>query len=82
MVVGLNTFRAHFARHRDQFTLIGGAAAPEWFDRAGLPFRATKDLDIVLMLEALDDQFLRRFWDFVRQGRYLQKQRSDGARGY
>lgn len=82
MVVGLETFRAHFAPHRDQFTLIGGAAASEWFDQAGLPFRATKDLDIVLILEALDDEFLRRFWDFIGQGRYQRKRRSDGARAY
>jgi hypothetical protein len=37
---------------------------------AGLAFRATKDLDIVLYVEALDAEFVRAFWDFVRGGGY------------
>jgi hypothetical protein len=32
MVKGLQRFRDAFAAHRDQFTLIGGAAASEWFE--------------------------------------------------
>lgn len=82
MVNGLNRFREAFAAHHDQFTLIGGAAASEWFEQAGLSFRATKDLDIVLLIESLDDDFLNTFWTFVREGRYQTRQRSDGSRGY
>lgn len=82
MVNGLARFREVFAPHTDQFTLIGGAAASEWFDQAGLPFRATKDLDVVLLLESLDDDFLGTFWGFVQEGGYQTKQRSDGSRGY
>ena len=82
MVNGLNRFREAFAAHQDQFTLIGGAAASEWFDQAGLLFRATKDLDLVLLLESLDDVFLTTFWAFVREGGYQTKQRGDGSRGY
>ena len=82
MVNGLKRFREAFASHQDQFTLIGGAAASEWFAQAGLSFRATKDLDVVLLLESLDDGFLRTFWAFVREGGYQTKQRSDGSRGY
>ncbi len=36
-LVGLDRFRERFAAHADRYLLIGGAA--------GLPFRATKDLD-------------------------------------
>ncbi|MCC7392803.1 hypothetical protein IT571_10655 [Candidatus Sumerlaeota bacterium] len=82
MVNGLSRFREAFTAHQDQFTLIGGAAASEWFDQAGLQFRATKDLDVVLLLECIDDGFLRTFWAFVREGGYRTKQRSDGSRGY
>jgi hypothetical protein len=32
---------------------------------AGLAFRATKDLDIVLYVEALDAEFVRAFWTSV-----------------
>jgi len=82
MVNGLSRFREAFAAHQGQFTLIGGAAASEWFDQAGLQFGATEDLDVVLLLESLDDEFLRTFWSFVREGGYQTKQRSDGSRGY
>lgn len=82
MVNGLIKFREAFAGHLNQFTLIGGAAASEWFDQAGLPFRATKDLDIVLLIESLDDDFLGAFWRFVREAGYQTKERSDGSHGY
>ncbi|MCC5946774.1 MAG: hypothetical protein JJT94_17710 [Bernardetiaceae bacterium] len=82
MVKGLSRFREAFTAHQDKFTLIGGAAASEWFELAGLSFRATKDLDVVLLLEFLDDGFLNTFWAFVREGQYQTRQRSDGSRGY
>ena len=34
------------------------------------------------MVEFLDDDFLRHFWDFVRRGGYETRQRSDGRRAY
>jgi hypothetical protein len=53
MVKGLNIFRDRFRQFEGSFTLIGGAACDEWFTAQGLPFRATKDLDIVLIIEVL-----------------------------
>jgi hypothetical protein len=35
---------------------------------AGLAFRATKDLDIVLHIEALTSEFGVTFWSFVEKG--------------
>jgi hypothetical protein len=55
MVKGIDIFRERFRQHEGAFTLIGGAACDEWFAAQGLPFRATKDLDIVLA------EFLRAF---------------------
>ena len=82
MVRGIERFREHFRAHTEQFVLVGGVAADAWFTRAGLTFRATKDLDLVLLVEVLDDAFLRRMWEFVRAGRYARKERSDGHRTY
>jgi len=81
-VRGLDRFREHFRDHAAQFAVIGGVAADMWLTRAGLPFRATKDIDIVLLVEALNDAFLRRMWAFVRAARYERKERSDGRRTY
>lgn len=82
MVKGVDRFREQFRGHGAQFVLIGGVAADAWFTRAGLAFRATKDIDIVLLVEAIDDAFLARMWDFVRAGRYARKERSDSGRTY
>ena len=41
--------------------LFGGTACDLALTEAGLQFRATKDLDIVLCIEALDAAFARAF---------------------
>jgi hypothetical protein len=49
---------------------------------AGLAFRATKDLDIVLYVEALDAGFVRAFWEFVRAGGYDVQEKSTGEKQF
>ncbi len=49
-------------------------------DDAGLDFRGTKDLDIVLIVEALDPAFSAAFMAFVETGGYEIQQRSEGER--
>lgn len=78
MVVGLDRFREHFAEFTDHYVLIGGAACFVNMNEVGISFRATKDLDIVLCIEAMDDTFVRAFWQFVRDGKYEIRQSSDG----
>ncbi|NOW48457.1 hypothetical protein FHW96_004645 [Novosphingobium sp. SG751A] len=80
MVTGVDRFRAHFVDHEHQYVLIGGAACELIMDDAGLNFRATKDLDIVLIIEALDPAFSEAFMAFVKAGGYEIQQRSEGAR--
>lgn len=77
MVRGLDVFREYFAGHADQFVLIGGTAATLAMEDAGLEFRATKELDIVLHIEALNATFDEEFWKFVEEGRYEIRQASD-----
>ena len=82
MVRGLNKFRKQFRAHAGQYVLIGGAACDLLMEEAGLEFRATKDLDIVLCVEALDASFGRAFWEFVRAGKYQVQQSATGERRY
>jgi hypothetical protein len=77
VVRGLDVFRDYFAGHADQFVLIGGTAATLAMEEAGLEFRATKDLDIVLHVEALSPAFGEVFWSFIEAGRYETRQASD-----
>jgi hypothetical protein len=78
MVRGLELFADHFAHFRDQYVLIGGTACFLVMEDAGLDFRATKDLDIVLHIEALDAQFVAAFWQFIKIGGYQNRQCSTG----
>jgi len=77
VVRGLDVFREQFAGHADQLVLIGGTAATLAMEEAGLEFRTTKDLDIVLHIEALSPSFAEVFWRFVEAGGYEIRQASD-----
>lgn len=77
MVKGLDLFREHFAAVADQYVLIGGTAATLAMEEVGLDFRATKDLDIVLHIEALSPAFGTAFWAFIERGGYEIRQAGD-----
>jgi hypothetical protein len=80
MIRGLDRFREHFAEHRKAFVLIGGVACHEWLSTLGLEFRATKDMDVVLVIEAVDQAFVTRFWEFVEAGKYQLREKATGGR--
>lgn len=82
MVKGLERFKENFQGYTDQFVLIGGTACDLIMTDAGLPFRATKDLDIVLVLEALSPAFVSAFWEFIRAGEYEAREKASGAKQY
>lgn len=65
MVYGLEKFKEYFADYTNQYVFIGGTACDILMDELGVPFRATKDLDIVLIIEALDASFGDEFWQFI-----------------
>ena len=79
---GIDVFKAHFAGFAHQYVLIGGAACDIIMDEVGLAFRATKDLDIVILVEALDADFGKQFWAFVEAGGYQQRERSSGDKEF
>lgn len=80
MVEGLARFRSHFADYTDQYILIGGTACTVAMESVGQTFRATADLDIVLCVEALNADFVRSFWAFIRDGQYEIQQKATGER--
>jgi hypothetical protein len=82
MVVGFDKFLEHFSDHADQYALIGGAACDLLFARAGLDFRLTKDLDVVLCVEVVDKNFATAFLEFLEAGGYEARQRSDGHKEF
>lgn len=78
MVHGLEKFKEYFEEHANKYVFIGGTACDILMDELGVPFRATKDLDIVLIIEALDVSFGDAFWKFIEDGDYEHRQRDEG----
>ncbi len=70
MVKGFDSFKAWFKGYENQYTIIGGTACDILMSEDGINFRATKDIDIVLIVEALNAEFGKRFWDYIEQGQY------------
>lgn len=70
MVNGLLNFKEHFRGFEDQYVIIGGTACDLIMTYEELPFRATKDIDIVLIIESLTAEFGRQFWAYVKEAEY------------
>lgn len=82
MVRGLEIFRKHFNEFTDNYVIIGGTACDIIIDNIGLTPRATKDIDIILVIEALSPEFVAHFWEFIKQGNYEVKEKSEEDRKY
>ncbi len=83
MVIGLPKFKEWFADYADCYVIIGGTACDEQLSEAGFVPRATKDIDMVLIVEALTANFVERFWQFVKQGGYARcEQESERRNAY
>lgn len=52
---GIKHFAEHFSAFSNQYILIGGAACHVWYADEEPAFRATQDMDIVLVLEQLNE---------------------------
>lgn len=78
MAAGIDVFREHFRQYTDQYVLIGGMACDLLFDEAGRSFRPTRDIDMVLIVEALSVEFASAFWSFIEAGGYEARKRSSG----
>ena len=78
MVRGVESFRQWFAEYTEQYTIIGGTACDLLMSEDGLDFRATRDIDMVLIVESLTPEFGRRFWEYVKAAGYEHRNKSTG----
>lgn len=78
MVTGIESFKEWFKGNESQYAIIGGTACDILMTEEGLDFRATKDIDLVLIIEAVDAAFGRKFWDYVKQAGYEHCNKSSG----
>lgn len=78
MVNGFTTFKGQFKGYEDQYVIIGGTACDLIMESEELPFRATKDIDIVLIVESMTAEFGRRFWEYITEAGYEHLNKSSG----
>ena len=82
MVKGLEIFKQYFKDFAGNYIVIGGTACDIIIDEAGFVPRATKDIDIILIVEALSADFVKQFWQFIKDGDYEKKEKSEEERKY
>lgn len=69
MVRGFELFRERFADFGDAFIVIGGTACDLNLEAFG-GFRRTKDIDMIIVTEKVDDAFAAALHQFLREGQY------------
>ncbi len=80
MVRGLEIFKEHFKEYSDNYVIIGGTACDVIIGDAGFEARATQDIDIILIVEALSKEFVEKFWEFINNGNYVRREKSEDER--
>lgn len=78
MVTGIDRFREWFRGYEEQYAIIGGTACDLLMGEGGIDFRATKDIDLVLIVEAITPAFGRQFWQYIRDAGYEHRNKSTG----
>lgn len=78
----LKSFREAFRDYTDYYTVIGGTACMILMEEAGQVFRATKDIDMILIMEDGGEQFGKIFWDYIIRGGYTCGQKKDSKPHY
>lgn len=82
MVKGIDVFKSYFQPFPDNYIVIGGTACDMIMENEGLTARATKDIDVILVVEAISSEFIQTFWKFVKDGNYNRKEVSNDERQY
>lgn len=78
MVHGIEKFKEFFAGFEDKYVIIGGTACEVHEEINAQKPRATKDIDIILIIEALSSDFVAKFWDFVIAANYGKRNIGEG----
>lgn len=69
-MIGIDSFKQYFKGFESQYVIIGGTACELLMSKQELDFRATKDIDMVLIVEALSKEFGEIFWRYVQDAGY------------
>ena len=79
MVNGFTKFKERFKKFENQYVIIGGTACDLIMQNEELPFHATKDIDIVLIVESITAEFGEAFCDYIKEAGYEHLNKSNGT---
>ena len=77
MVIGIDRWKEFFKDYKDKYVLIGGAACNLLEEEFDMTPRATKDLDLVLVVEVLSPDFGQKLWDFIKSANYMGRSKGE-----
>ncbi|MCD8307075.1 MAG: hypothetical protein LUD51_02445 [Clostridia bacterium] len=66
----LPVFEKYFSEFTDNYMIVGGTACLFNLKDSGFTFRRTFNLDMVIIIETITEDFVRRFKQFVKDGHY------------
>lgn len=81
-MVGIDKLKEYLGGFNANYVIIGGTARNLLLEEAGLQGRVTKDIDMIVVCEAINAEYLRQFWAFIKAGGYTSERvdTEDGAR--
>jgi hypothetical protein len=69
-MVGIDKLREYLGAFNANYVIIGGTACNLNLEDADLQGRATKDIDMIVVCEAISPQYVQQFWSFIKAGGY------------
>ena len=81
-MVGIDKIREYLGNFNVNYVIIGGTACNLNLEDADLQGRATKDIDMIVVCEAISSEYVRQFWTFIKAGGYkvCQMNTKDGVK--
>ncbi len=78
MVKGIEVFKEYFHDYNDAYIIIGGLATAMVMKELGFIFRATKDIDLVVVVQD-NEPFLKKLLQFIEVGGYETRERTKNS---
>lgn len=81
---GIDKIRQYLGKYKRSYVIIGGTACNLNLEDASMRGRATKDIDMIVVCEAITSDYLKSFWNFIKAGGYTtwQAKAEDNSQRY
>ncbi|MGL4520887.1 MAG: hypothetical protein ACRCUJ_14780 [Phocaeicola sp.] len=67
---GIDKIQEYLGEFKSNYVIIGGTAANLNLELHGQKGRVTKDIDMIVVCEAINSVYVERFWQFIKSGGY------------